>query len=110
MIVKVANSEMNMLTLLERVRHQFAESMQAKTVSADILPETIVKAANVMVQCLLNNHKILACGNGGSAADAQHFASEMLNRFEAERPSLPAIALTTDPSTITSISNDYGYS
>ena len=62
-----------------------------------------------MVQCLMNEGKILACGNGGSAADAQHFSAELLNRFEMERPALPAIALTTDSSTITSIANDYDY-
>lgn len=62
-----------------------------------------------MTACLLAEHKILSCGNGGSAADAQHFSSEMLNRFEMERPGLPAIALTTDTSTITSIANDYQY-
>ena len=62
-----------------------------------------------MVNCLLNEGKILTCGNGGSAGDAQHFSSELLNRFERERPSLPALALTTDSSTITSIANDYSY-
>ena len=62
-----------------------------------------------MVQCLLNGGKILCCGNGGSAADAQHFSSELLNRFETERPSLPAMALTTDASTVTSIANDYHF-
>jgi D-sedoheptulose 7-phosphate isomerase len=62
-----------------------------------------------MVQCLLAEGKILSCGNGGSAGDAQHFSSEMLNRFERERPALPAIALSTDTSTLTSIANDYSY-
>ena len=62
-----------------------------------------------MGECLLANRKILSCGNGGSAADAQHFSSELLNRFERERPGLPAIALTTDSSTLTSIANDYSY-
>jgi DnaA initiator-associating protein len=63
----------------------------------------------IMVQALLNGNKILSCGNGGSAGDAQHFSAELLNRYETERPSLPAIALTTDSSTITSIANDYHY-
>jgi D-sedoheptulose 7-phosphate isomerase len=63
----------------------------------------------MMVASLINGGKILSCGNGGSAGDAQHFSSEMLNRFERERPSLPAIALTTDSSTVTSIANDYSY-
>ena len=62
-----------------------------------------------MAQCLRDGHKILSCGNGGSAGDAQHFSSELLNRFEMERPPLPAIALTTDSSTLTSIANDYSY-
>jgi D-sedoheptulose 7-phosphate isomerase len=62
-----------------------------------------------MTRAMLNEHKVLSCGNGGSAADAQHFSSEMLNRFEMERPGLPAIALTTDSSTITSIANDYQF-
>jgi D-sedoheptulose 7-phosphate isomerase len=62
-----------------------------------------------MVKCLLANGKILACGNGGSAADAQHFSAELLNRFERERPGLAAIALTTDTSTLTAIANDYEY-
>ena len=97
------------MDLLERIKHNFNESIQIKITSADVLVETIAQAGDSMAQCLVNNNKILSCGNGGSAADAQHFSSEMLNRFEAERPSLPAIALTTDPSTITSIANDYGY-
>lgn len=66
-------------------------------------------AGQVMVECLLNGGKILSCGNGGSAGDAQHFSSELLNRFEMERPALPAVALTTDSSTLTSIANDYSY-
>ena len=62
-----------------------------------------------MVNCLLNDGKILSCGNGGSAGDAQHFSAELLNRFEKERPGLPAIAITTDSSTLTAIANDYDY-
>jgi D-sedoheptulose 7-phosphate isomerase len=62
-----------------------------------------------MTHCILSGNKILSCGNGGSAGDAQHFSSEMLNRFEMERPGLPAMALTTDTSTLTSIANDYSY-
>ena len=73
------------------------------------LGETITDAAQMLVDALLAQGKILSCGNGGSAADAQHFSSELINRFETERPSLPAIALTTDSSTITSIANDYHY-
>lgn len=94
---------------LERIKMQFANSIETKIAAADVLPESIARAAELMVQSLLNDNKILSCGNGGSAADAQHFSSEMLNRFEVERPGLPAIALTTDTSTITSIANDYSY-
>ncbi len=73
------------------------------------LPESIEFASQKIVNALLNDKKVLCCGNGGSAGDAQHFSSEMLNRFERERPALPAIALTTDTSTITSIANDYHF-
>lgn len=94
---------------LQRVRENFSESIKLKTESVETLAPLIVKAANAMANCMLQEHKILSCGNGGSAADAQHFSSEMLNRFEMERPGLPAIALTTDSSTLTSIANDYQY-
>lgn len=95
--------------LEERIKQSFGLSIEAKIQAADALPEQIAQAAEIMVQCLLSEGKILSCGNGGSAGDAQHFSSEMLNRFEIERPSLPAIALTTDTSTLTSIANDYHY-
>jgi D-sedoheptulose 7-phosphate isomerase len=75
----------------------------------DALAGPIAAAAERMVQCLKQDGKIMSCGNGGSAADAQHFAAEMLNRFEMERPGLAAIALTTDSSTLTSIANDFDY-
>ncbi len=94
---------------LQRVKQNFNESIQVKTEAVDLLAPLIVKAAETMTHSLLGEHKILSCGNGGSAADAQHFSSEMLNRFEMERPGLPAMALTTDASTITSIANDYQY-
>ncbi len=74
-----------------------------------MLAEMIEIAGLRMVQCLLGDGKILTCGNGGSAADAQHLSSELLNRFERDRPGLPAVALTTDTSTLTSIANDYRY-
>lgn len=92
-----------------RVRNHFAESIATKQVAAEQLAECIVAAGRLMSEALLDDGKILCCGNGGSAADAQHFSSELLNRFERERPGLPAIALTTDSSTLTSISNDYAY-
>ena len=97
------------MDLSQRIAQHFAESVQLKTQAAKVLTEPLRLGAERMVQCLMNEGKILACGNGGSAADAQHFSAELLNRFEMERPALPAIALTTDSSTITSIANDYDY-
>ncbi|MFN4290413.1 MAG: phosphoheptose isomerase [Permianibacter sp.] len=93
----------------QRIQDLFNESIQTKIASVELLSGTIARAGAAMVQALLNGNKILACGNGGSAGDAAHFSSEMLNRFERERPSLPAIALTTDTPTLTSIANDYHY-
>ncbi len=92
-----------------RVREHFAESIATKQDAVDVISESIAVAGELMGKALLNDGKILSCGNGGSAGDAQHFSSELLNRFERERPGLPAMALTTDASTITSISNDYAY-
>jgi D-sedoheptulose 7-phosphate isomerase len=94
---------------ITRVRQQFEESINAKVAAADVLAPLIARAAELVTAQLLLARKVLACGNGGSAADAQHFASEMLNRFELERPGLPAIALSTDTSTLTSIANDTSY-
>ena len=93
----------------DRIRHIFTDSIQTKREALEVLVEPIARAAELMTAALLSERKILSCGNGGSAADAQHFASEMINRFEMERPGLPAIALTTDSSTITSIANDYAF-
>lgn len=93
----------------ERVKREFAENLEVNRRSADALAVPIAEAAALMHECLVAGGKILSCGNGGSAADAQHFASELLNRFETERASLPAIALTTDSSTLTSIANDRSY-
>ena len=92
-----------------RVREHFEQSIATKREAAGALAPAIVCAAQSITRCLLGDGKVLSCGNGGSAGDAQHFSSEMLNRFERERPGLPAIALTTDSSTITSIANDYAY-
>src|SRR5262245_62512393 len=92
----------------ERVRRHFQDSIAAKQGAIELAP-TIAAAAAMMTRCLLEDGKILSCGNGGSAADAQHFSSELLNRFEMERPGLAAMALTTDSSTLTSIANDYAY-
>lgn len=95
--------------LVARIRRQFNDSAQLKLKALEVLAAPIAQAIEIMVKCLLANGKILACGNGGSAADSQHFAAELLNRFERERPGLAAIALTTDTSTLTSIANDYHY-
>ena len=92
-----------------RIRQLFQASIDTKLLAMEELVPFIEQAGQVMAQALLSEGKILACGNGGSAGDAQHFSSELLNRFERERPSLPALALTTDSSTITSIANDYSY-
>lgn len=96
--------------MLETINSNFTESIQTKIAASEALVAPIERAGIILVQCLLAGNKILTCGNGGSAADAQHFSSELLNHFETERPSLPAIALTTDTATITSIANDYNYS
>lgn len=95
--------------LLARVKNHFQESMLTLRDAMDALSPQITAAAQRMGQALLADRKILACGNGGSAADAQHFSAELLNRFERERPGLPGIALTTDTSTLTSIANDYHF-
>ncbi len=91
------------------VIEHFAESVSTKQAAASVVAPAIVRAGQLMAQSLLNDGKIFSCGNGGSAADSQHFSSELLNRFEMERPGLPAMALTTDSSTLTSIANDYAY-
>jgi len=95
--------------MLERIKSNFTESIQTKIAASELLAGPIEHAGMIMVQSLLSGNKILSCGNGGSAGDAQHFSAELLNRYETERPSLPAIALTTDTSTLTSIANDYHY-
>jgi D-sedoheptulose 7-phosphate isomerase len=97
------------IDLAARVGRHFADSAQTKLAAVEALAQPIVRATELMVAALLANGKILACGNGGSAADSQHFAAELLNRFERERPGLAALALTTDTSTLTSIANDYDY-
>ena len=98
------------MNLADRIRKNFEDSAQTKLQVKDTLAQPIADAAQAMVECLVNDGKILACGNGGSAADAQHFAAELVNRFEIERPGLAAIALTTDSSVLTSIGNDYDFS
>jgi len=94
---------------VSRIRAHFADSAQLKLSAADSLAPAIARGADLLAQCLLGDGKILACGNGGSAGDAQHFAAEMVGRFERERPELPAISLATDTSILTAIANDYSY-
>ncbi|WP_445367609.1 phosphoheptose isomerase [Methylomonas sp. BW4-1] len=97
------------MSLQDRIIAHFSDSIQTKQDAMANLCELIEFASQKIVEALVNDKKVLTCGNGGSAGDAQHFSSEMLNRFERERPALPAIALSTDTSTITSIANDYHY-
>jgi D-sedoheptulose 7-phosphate isomerase len=97
------------MSLTTRISKHFDDSAQLKLQSKKVLAKPIADAAQAMVACLMNDGKILVCGNGGSAADSQHFAAELINRFEVERPGLAAIALTTDTSVLTSIANDYDY-
>ena len=92
-----------------RIRNHFLDSIETKRNALEELIIPIKHAGNRISDSLLNEGKILSCGNGGSAGDAQHFSAELLNRFEIERPGLPAVALTTDSSTLTAIANDYDY-
>jgi len=97
------------MDLKSRIQKHFSDSAQLKLQAMELLADPLARAAERMAKCLRNEGKILSCGNGGSAADAQHFAAELLNRFEMERPPLAAMALSTDTSTLTSIANDYSY-
>jgi D-sedoheptulose 7-phosphate isomerase len=94
------------MTDIQRIQTLFNQSIQTKIDTLPLLMQPIADAAGLIFNRLLEGNKILSCGNGGSAGDAQHFSSEMLNRYERDRPGLPAIALTTDSSTVTSIAND----
>ena len=98
-----------MTTLTQRVAEHFNESIQTKQQAAQVLAQPTAQAAELLFNTLANDGKFLICGNGGSAADAQHFAAEMTGRFEQERMELAAIALTTDTSALTAIGNDYGF-
>ena len=97
------------MTIENRIQQQFDDSIATKRTAVVAMAAPIAAAIHLMVDCLRNDGKVMACGNGGSAADSQHFAAELLNRFERERAPLAAIALTTDTSTLTSIANDYAY-
>ena len=90
----------------DRVRHLFGASIEAKIAAADLLSGQIAKASMCLVNCLLNNGKIFVCGHGGSAANGLHFSTAMLNHFEAERPGLPVISLTTDPAVLTAFGQE----
>jgi len=94
---------------LQRIHAHFTASAELKLAAVTALAPEIARAAGVLTTCLLADGKILACGNGGSAADAQHFAAEMVGRFERERPELPAISLATDTSILTAVGNDYSF-
>jgi phosphoheptose isomerase len=95
--------------MIEIIKQHFSDSIQTKVDSLETLPELLNQAGDMLVKALVDGKKILTCGNGGSAGDAQHFSAELLNRYERERPPLPAIALCADVATLTSISNDYSY-
>jgi D-sedoheptulose 7-phosphate isomerase len=97
------------MNLHERIVSQFTANAEASQDTLMRLGDLIEAAAVRLANCLLSDGKILCCGNGGSAAEAQHFSSELLNRYERDRPGLPAIALTTDTSALTSIANDYRF-
>ena len=92
-----------------RIENAFKASIETKQISINVLAESIELASAMLNKSLIGGHKILACGNGGSACDAQHFSADLLNRYERDRPGLPAIALTADSATLTAIANDYDY-
>ena len=98
-----------MIDHLERIRGHFNDSAALKQMAAQTMAAPIARAGAILTDCLFADGKILSCGNGGSAADAQHFAAELVGRFERERPELPAIALTTDSSLMTAVANDYSF-
>jgi D-sedoheptulose 7-phosphate isomerase len=95
--------------LEQRIQRHFFDSADLKYAAAETLARPIADAVGALVGCITAGGKVLTCGNGGSAADAQHFAAEFVGRFERERPGLAAIALTVDTSILTAVGNDYGY-
>jgi D-sedoheptulose 7-phosphate isomerase len=95
--------------LRQRASQHFLDSIAVKQEAEKVLPESVAQAVVAIVDCLRSGGKVMACGNGGSAADAQHFAAELIGRFERERQELAAIALTTDTSILTAVGNDYSY-
>src|SRR6185295_12194376 len=105
----MGHAEQGAAALATRIAAHFSEAASLKLQASKMLAEPLARSVEIMVASLSAGSKILACGNGGSAADAQHFAAELVNRFEVERPPLAAVALTTDTSTLTSIANDYDF-
>jgi D-sedoheptulose 7-phosphate isomerase len=97
------------MSLISRISQQFHDSAQLKIASVELLAAPIASAVELIVAAIASDRKLLICGNGGSAADSQHFAAELVGRFERERPELAAIALTTDTSILTALGNDYGW-
>jgi D-sedoheptulose 7-phosphate isomerase len=97
------------MDLIAHLRSHFEEGIELRRRMAETLPGPLVKAGEAMANAVRSGHKVLSCGNGGSAADSQHFAAEMVGRFERERPGMPAISLTVDTSALTAIANDYDY-
>ena len=95
--------------LEQRIQQHFIDSADLKYQAAPLLSKPIADAVQALLACVTSGGKVLSCGNGGSAADAQHFSAEFVGRFERERPELAAIALTTDTSALTAIANDYGF-
>lgn len=97
------------MDIAAHLKTHFTEGIELRTRMADVMPAQIARAGEALAAALKSGRKVLACGNGGSAADSQHFAAELVGRFERERPGLPGIALTTDTSALTAIANDYDY-
>jgi D-sedoheptulose 7-phosphate isomerase len=97
------------MSLVDRIRQHFEDSAELKRVAVNELAAPIAQAIELMTAALSADRKLLICGNGGSAADSQHMAAELVGRFEQERPELAAIALSTDTSVLTAVANDYGF-
>jgi D-sedoheptulose 7-phosphate isomerase len=97
------------MSLIGRIEENFYCSIELKKIAMEVLAPKILAASKMLVQCVKNDHKILSCGNGGSACDVQHFTTELVNRFQIERDNLPAISLVADMAVLTAIANDYSY-
>ena len=97
------------MSLIGRIEENFYCSIELKKIAMETLAPKILAASEKLVRCIKNDHKILSCGNGGSACDAQHFTTELVNRFQIERDNLPAISLVADTAILTAIANDYSY-